>query len=271
MDLVLPVFVTFLSIQIGRALLVTGIASLWVRHGAGALSRRIYRVPLAPRQSRSELRAGIAVLIFDAAVGTAFFYFGWIVKAAPGIANTALSFALMFAWYEIWFYATHRLIHTRPLYGLHRQHHTARVTQPLTALSFSLGERAVLLGGALGFAAAVSRLVPISQSGLVLYFMVNLVLNTLGHSNVETFPRGFATSYWAKFAISPTWHAMHHARIKGHYGLFTPFLDRAFGTAFPDYPAVFDRAVSGLGLHALEQRMEKPSELRTERTTLDSK
>ena len=79
----------------------------------------------------------------------------------PVITILVLTFAVMFVWFEIWFYVTHRLMHTRALYFIHKQHHVAKVTDPLAALSFSLAERAILITGALGFAALLSRWHPI--------------------------------------------------------------------------------------------------------------
>ena len=35
--------------------------------------------------------------------------------------------------------------------------------------------------------------------------------------------------------------ALHHARLNGHYGLYTRWLDRRFGTEFDDYPAAQSR------------------------------
>src|SRR5690606_5712092 len=42
-----------------------------------------------------------------------------------------------------------------------------------------------------------------------------------------------------------TFHAMHHARYTGHYGLFTTVLDRVLGTAWDDTPEVQARAARG--------------------------
>ena len=69
-------------------------------------------------------------------------------------------------------------------------------------------------------------------------------MNVLGHSNLEVFPARFTQSPWGRWLITPTYHALHHARYRGHYGLFTQCLDRAFETVWPDYERVQQRAAS---------------------------
>lgn len=59
-----------------------------------------------------------------------------------------------------------------------------------------------------------------------------------------------------KIINTPTYHALHHARYKGHYGLFTPYLDMMFGTYFKDYEIVHWHLSNGHGLKTLGQRFK---------------
>lgn len=243
-----------------RAAVIAGGAIALVTRNARALGRRVYRRAWAPGQLRSEARAATLVVLFDAVV-IALARKAGVVRFAPAsLGAVAFTFALLFVWYEVWFYFSHRLLHTRALYFIHAQHHVARVTDPLTSLSFSLGERAILQLGAVGFAAAASRVVPITEAGLAGYFLANYVLNVVGHSNVELFRPGFGRRRLGRAVISVTFHAMHHARYTGHYGLFTPVLDRLCGTYFEDYPEVQSRAAQGEGLAKLGERVGPPRE-----------
>ncbi|MEW5742040.1 MAG: sterol desaturase family protein [Myxococcota bacterium] len=236
-----------------RTVVLVGGATLALRT-AWAGFRRVYRVPFAKGQWASEFKAAVTVILFDAlVVGTALSLEVWTFAPVTPAA-TAWTWAVMFVWYEVWFYAVHRALHTRALYRFHAQHHVAKVTGPLTSLSFGLIERAVLLLGAVGASAALSRVMPISPAGVMAYFFSNYVLNIWGHANVEVLPEGFPRTWWGRLFISTSFHAMHHARYQGHYGLFTQVLDRLFGTYWDDYPEVHARAARGEGLTRLGER-----------------
>ena len=252
-----------IPVLVGLALLVGALRSSVMAGGATALlrrpwasERRIYRLPLSPGQARSELQAAATVLVFDALL-FALFTHSRVTHFAPATASTiALSFALMFVGYEVWFYVLHRALHTRLLFRLHAQHHTAHVAQPLSAFSFSLAERFLLHVGAIGLVALLSPWVPLTRAGLALYMVFNNLMNVAGHGNVELFPAGFARSSIGKVAITPTFHALHHARLNGHYGLFTRVLDATLHTEWTDYPALQERAASGQGAQRLGERVE---------------
>jgi sterol desaturase/sphingolipid hydroxylase (fatty acid hydroxylase superfamily) len=247
------IYAAFFSL---RTLVIAGGMSWVLVHSRFAQARRVYRLAYGRGQLRSELRAAIITILFDAAVTALVIRSGLVRAEAPTALGVLATFAVMFVWYEIWFYATHRLLHTRALYFLHAQHHVARVAHPLTSMSFSLGERAILQAGALGFVLGYSQLVPLALPGVFLYFITNYVLNVIGHSNVEWFGEAYPKMRWGRVFFSVSFHAMHHARYEGHYGLFTQVLDRLFGTYFTDYPAVHAKASRGEGLTRLGARLD---------------
>ena len=238
-----------------RTLLIAGGMTWVISKSRFASLRRVYRLAFGKDQVKSELRAAGVVIAFDALVLALSVRSGWVQPSETTLASFALTFAAMFVWFEVWFYVTHRLMHTKPLYFLHAQHHVAKVTHPLTSLSFSIGERAILQLGSIGFAALASRVMPLALPGLIAYFLFNYVANVIGHSNVEWMPARFPATRLGKTLISVSFHAMHHARHRGHYGLFTQLLDRAFGSYFSDYPKVHERAATGRGLSRLSERL----------------
>lgn len=255
----LPLLATFAAILAGvvfRSTMIVGAAFLWLAFSAFARTRKVFRIALPDGQLKSELLAAIPVLMLDAAVVTTVISAGLLTPVAATWSNAFVTFVLMFALFEIWFYFTHRAMHTRALFFIHRQHHVAKVTDPLTSLSFSLLERLVLLTGALGAAIMLSWTIEISLAGLAAYGLANHALNVLGHANVEVFPGWFARSRFGRWLVTPSFHALHHARYRGHYGLFTTILDRSFGNVYPDYELVQDRASTGRGLTRQGERLE---------------
>ncbi|MFP2908061.1 sterol desaturase family protein [Pyxidicoccus sp. 3LFB2] len=247
----LPVFfvisglVKAVPVTVGWAVGRTRLAERW----------RVYRRDLAPGQLRSEARAAIGVVVCDALLITAF-RAAYESRMVPfSLGATLLTFAWMFVGFEVWFYVTHRLLHTRALYRLHAQHHVAQVTDPLTSLSFSVVERMVLMGGGFGLVILAMQVMPVTLAGVMAYILTNYALNVFGHGNTEWLPERFVRSWAGRLFFTPTFHALHHARYQGHYGLFTPMLDRWLGTAFDDYEEVHARARAGNGLERIGERV----------------
>lgn len=244
------------------ALLVSGLIKLSIL-GAGWLLAhtrlaerwRIYRRALAAGQLRSEAWAAVGVVLCDAVLVGLFRYFAGPRMVPFSVPVALLSFAWMFVGFEVWFYVTHRLLHTRALYRFHAQHHVAQVTDPLTSLSFSLVERLVLMTGGLGLVLLAMEVMPVTQAGVMAYIVTNYILNVVGHGNTEWLPQRFVSSWAGRLFFTPTFHALHHARYQGHYGLYTVVLDRWFGTAFPDYPRVHAQARAGQGLTRIGERL----------------
>ena len=172
------------------------------------------------------------------------------------IGHHAITVAMVLLWMEVWFYSNHRLLHTRWLYPIHAQHHKARVPNPITSLSYSIAERATLSVGGYVIPVLASHILPMTMEATIGVFVVTYVVNVVGHTNVEFFSENFPKTRLGRVFISVTFHSMHHARITGHYGLYTRFLDRAFGTEFSDYAEVHHRAASGEGLQTLGARLE---------------
>jgi sterol desaturase/sphingolipid hydroxylase (fatty acid hydroxylase superfamily) len=233
------------AVGLGWGLARTRLAERW----------RVYRRALAPGQLRSEAWAAAGVVLMDALLIGLFRYFAGPRMVPFSVPVALLSYAWMFVGFEVWFYVTHRLLHTRALYRFHAQHHVAQVTDPLTSLSFSLVERLVLMGGGMGLVFLAMEVMPVTQAGVTAYILTNYFLNVVGHGNTEWLPRRFVASWAGRLFFTPTFHALHHARYQGHYGLFTVVLDRWLGTAFGDYPQVHARAREGHGLERIGERL----------------
>jgi sterol desaturase/sphingolipid hydroxylase (fatty acid hydroxylase superfamily) len=235
---------TFAVLGLRSGLMVGG-AFFWRSRSAFARRRLITPVRYRRGQLRSEMKAAVATLLLDAALFVLVASLGWLSWAPSGLVTSAVTFLALFVFTEIWFYLCHRALHTPWLFRIHRQHHCAVIVDPLTSLSFSVAERALLIGGVILFVALLSQVMPVTPWGAALYGLTNYALNVLGHSNVEVFPDWFARSRLGRWIVTPTYHSLHHQRFRGHFGLFTTVLDRIGGSVFVDYEVVQSNAAAG--------------------------
>lgn len=215
---------------------------------------RIWQIDLAPGQVRREI---VANLRFDVVVGVfcaALVASGQVRLGATGAAAGGLTFGACWLAFEVYYWALHRALHTRPLYRFHRWHHESRVTTPFTGVSTSTVEA---LGWAIGFALApvlLSFATPVSLTGWALYFVYNYSGNIVGHVNAEPFPKLLSrrASSWLMHPI--TYHALHHARFVNHYSFGSSFMDRLLGTEWSDWPALHQRVRDRRPMTKLAQR-----------------
>jgi sterol desaturase/sphingolipid hydroxylase (fatty acid hydroxylase superfamily) len=220
-----------------------------------AKRRRVYRLPFGKGQLTRELIAVLLVLSYGVVPTALNLQAGRIRMGDAGVVNTLATFCILFVFNEVFFYVSHRALHTRALYFLHAQHHTARVVSPFTSFSFSLAEHALSTAPATFGIVLLSQVMPLSPVGLGAFSLLNVFGSLLAHLNVELFPAGFARSAVGQVFFSSTYHALHHARYRGHYGLFTRVMDRLLGTEFPDYAELQSAAARGQGLTNLVARL----------------
>lgn len=225
----------FFTIFFVRSLLIAGGSSIWIHFSSWAKSKII--VPIASGPSYlSEIGLGARTLFLDALFVVAMIQIKLLsLDIHASATGTILTVVVLFVWVEIYFYYSHRILHHKSLYWIHRHHHQGRATNPWTSLSFSILERGILLFGAAGVPAIASQFLPVSFQGFYLYFLLNYTLNVYGHLNVEVAPAWFVETFLGKIFLTTSYHALHHLRYRGHYGLFTQVLDRIHGTKFADY------------------------------------
>lgn len=257
----LTLSIMFVGYVLIRALILQGGLYFFLEKLGACSHKKIYQVAFQKNQLRSELQANLTTFFFDA-----FFVASLIKYGPPQVFESRdlfVGFSISFIWFEIWFYLSHRLLHSRHLYFIHEQHHTAKVTSPLTGMSFSILERALVLTGGLLPLVLISQTFSLSTAGVALYFFTNYILNLYGHSNREFIPPHWIQSPIGQILNTSTYHALHHARYNGHFGLFTPYMDLIFNSCYSDYRVVQKMAYQGHGLNTLGQRPPKPVALIT--------
>lgn len=239
-------FFVMLSLFLARMALVAGGAQLWLARSPWAAAHRIVKRAEGAISWKRDFLPALRTILLDSAVTALFLSTGWLVALrGQSLLSVALTFLGFFVWFEVFFYYQHRLFHTKALYWMHADHHDRKATNPFTSLAFSVTERLVILMGSIGAGAILSHWIPISIDGMGLYFLFNYVMNVYGHLNVEVIPPRIVNTFFGRVANTTTYHALHHEKYRGHYGLFTQVLDRVHGTKFADYEVRQERAFLG--------------------------
>ena len=228
-----------------RSLLLAGAPTLWISFSKWANNHRIYGEHANRKTLLADFFTGVQVLFMDAAAIVFLFQVG-LFKFNFEASTTQfwVTFFLFFAWLEIYFYYSHRLLHHPKLFWIHRHHHKDRATNPWTSLSFSVSERIVLHIGSIYLPALLSFFIPFSPQAYAFYFFVNYLLNVYGHLNTEIMPANYVHNFVGKILNTTSYHALHHIRYKGHFGLFTPILDKLHHTQFADYEKFHEEVVA---------------------------
>ncbi|QDG78138.1 sterol desaturase family protein [Labrenzia sp. PHM005] len=205
------------------------------------LSRdRIYDLPIKDPQVRRELKNSLHTPL-HAVVLMIFLLAG--LFSSRSVGSFFASLLLTAVWAEIWHYSSHRAFHLKSLHWIHAEHHKSRLSSPFTALSFSFWEKFIFDLGILGALALIDVFVfNLNFFGIAAWFAAYLVINSYGHANYEIRSETFM-KVKGKYITSTVYHALHHSRYTGNYGLGTRFLDRLFKTEWPDSEAVFDQVV----------------------------
>jgi lathosterol oxidase len=222
----------FLAIYLGfGGLTWLAITRLFPRLGWG---RPLPSPPaIAPGQLGREIRQSlVSIALFGgwSVASVAAERAGWVAIAwQTSWARVPLELAGLVLWNDLHFFAIHRLLHTRWLFKqVHREHHRALRPTPLSTYAMHPVEAALL--GSVMF--LVMPFVTFSLGTLLLFPMVSLALNNLGHMSYDLVP---GRSDWHPLA-SARRHALHHSRVAVNYGFLLPVLDRLFGTDRPRSP-----------------------------------
>ncbi len=235
-----------------------------------AFSRyRVWDVALRPGQIRWEI---LANLRFDAVVGVftaALLWYGpglGLLRIAEpdggardgsGLLPAVVTFVVTWVCFEVYYWAMHRAMHTKPLYRFHRWHHDSRVTTAFTGVSTSTVEA---LGWAVGFALGpvlLSTFTTVHLGAWALYFLYNYSGNIVGHVNADFFPK-LMNRRGQSWMVHPiTYHALHHARFVNHYSFGSSFMDRLLGTEWDDWQQLHDRVRDGKPMTSLAQNLRQ--------------
>lgn len=186
--------------------------------------------------------AGIDLFVFQDSqktMETATFKVYSSFTAHGGILYIAFITLLLFVVEDTYFYWMHKTVHSPKLYKyIHKVHHESIDTTPFTSYSFHPIEAALEIVP-MGLVMAIAYFFPVHVLALLIWQILSIALNVLGHSGYELFPSYWNNYWFLKWKLPATHHNMHHEKFNGNYGLYFIWLDRIMGTEFPDYEEKF--------------------------------
>lgn len=127
--------------------------------------------------------------------------------------------------FELWFYWTHRLLHTQPLYRLiHHEHHKSTSVQPLTGYALHPIEYFIYWI----YSPAVVFLLPVHFATYAAVKLFYLFYVFYAHSGVRPIPG--LRKIIDKILNCPLDHQTHHENPTKNFCLILRLLDSVFGT-----------------------------------------
>ncbi len=254
-------FLSWVILRVGLVSVITKMANAPL-----ADHRRIYQTPISAEQETREQwwplpfvvdGVGFALLTYWGVLQ----FVGW--ADLPTLSLTIASFAALTLTHmlitEPLYYGYHLLLHRVPMLRRHHiKHHMATVPSPPSGFTFTVFERVsylVLFSLTVLIVGWVGLLTPL---GFFAYFLVFDFLNSIGHCNVEFFPKWYGQSPLKWLVYSPSFHSLHHSRWEGNYSLFMPIYDWLFDTVERESDVLFHRAQSGYGPQNLNRLHPQP-------------
>ena len=141
------------------------------------------------------------------------------------------SLIVMIVLHDVYFYFTHRLLHTSWfLRNVHVVHHRSVNPTPLAAYCFHPVEAVLETLIVFPFV----TLFPVNLFAFLLFTFLVLLMNVVGHLGFEFMSQRFRASKVGKFFTSSTHHNLHHQKVNKNYGYYFTWCDRLFKTLHKD-------------------------------------
>lgn len=144
-------------------------------------------------------------------------------------------FAISVVLHDAWFYAGHRLLHTKALYRFHKPHH---MTITPTVWSNDAGSSVDTLF-AHSYYALVLFVIPMPALSLVGHRLFDQISAIIGHSGYEYFANATSRAPWPMICV--TYHDQHHSEFVYNYANYFSWWDRIFGTIHPHYDRIIQK------------------------------
>lgn len=205
--------------------------------------RKINQKPTPKAEVRAEFLSSLRAMLVEIILMISIFASGIIKNNQATHLTNILTIVFVFIFFEIWFYATHRLMHTKIFYKFHRQHHSSTVITTWSASNFSITEKVILFIGAYIIPLALTNFIDITFEGIILYNIYNFISNAVGHSNIEFGGKLLVLKPMQRLITTSTYHNLHHTHPNKNFALFMPMLDFIFKTNYERYEQVYKEVI----------------------------
>jgi sterol desaturase/sphingolipid hydroxylase (fatty acid hydroxylase superfamily) len=188
--------------------------------------------------TRAEYRNTIVNLIVFLVVGL---FMGYAIKSGwtKVYSSTATgggqvfyliaSFFLALLLHDIYFYASHRFLHSRFMFKhVHVEHHKSHTSNAWAAFSFHPVEGVIQIA----IVPLLAFVLPMNEYVLMVFAFFMLFITTYGHAGYE-----LRANKWKGFNIFNTslHHYQHHKYVACNYGIYLNVWDRLFSSNYPEY------------------------------------
>ncbi len=204
------------------------------------------KMPALTDYARDIMYSIISVTIFATMALLVFYYAKDYTNSYEHISDYGwpyyiLSWFLMFAIHDTYFYWMHRAMHHPVLFKhIHLVHHKSTNPSPWTAYAFHPleGVLEALIIPILAFT------IPTHAYAISYFFLFQIIYNVYGHLGFELYPKNFHKNWLGKYVNTSVAHNLHHDKFHGNFGLYFLIWDRILGTIRKDYDETYERTTS---------------------------
>lgn len=228
----IKIFSIIFLLQVIRYFIFAGgaYAYFWKYKKVDSEKRKFQKQPFKWQDIKREMSYSIMTsAIFAAVLGTAFseplksYTKIYTDFSQHGFWWLPVSLMFMLLMHDTYFYWMHRTLHHPKLFKIfHKVHHESKNPTPFAAFSFHPLEALTEIAWVL----PIFFIVPLHQSVIVVFSIMALAMNVMGHLGVEIYPESWRTNPVLKYLNRSASHNYHHAHFKGNYGLYFNWWDR---------------------------------------------
>ena len=154
-----------------------------------------------------------------------------------GMLYFLFSLVVLILIHDFYFYFSHKLIHHKKLFFIHRRHHLSTNPTPWSAFSFGPIEAVIQII----WIPIIILIIPLHPFSLLIWALWMMVMNVIGHLGFEIYSKNFLNSLIGKILNASTHHNLHHSRSKSNFGLYFRFWDKIMETEDKNYRSTFEK------------------------------
>ena len=153
-----------------------------------------------------------------------------------GIPYLIVSTIFLIIFHDFYFYITHKMMHHKKLFFIHKRHHLSTNPTPWSAFSFGPIEAVIQII----WLPIIILILPLHPFSLLIWVLWMMTMNVIGHLGFEIYSKNFLNGFIGKILNASTHHNLHHSRNKSNFGLYFTFWDKIMGTEDGNYKLTYE-------------------------------